>query len=168
MKMRHTLLVVGLMGLLVATGCAHPLIDTWADRGIVGVRHGQQNIIEFRDKIQEVLNNRKSTDVDALFRDILDVSQGRIKDANGLPVELDEEWLTIHANALKLLIKLWEVDQDTLDDATAKAISNLNQVVETFEQIKRLRRAWGDWDAVQVQISQLSGLVQQLILDRSK
>lgn len=166
MKMRHTLLAVGLMGLLLATGCAHPLIDSWADRGIAGVRYGQQNITEFRDKIQEVLNNRKSSDVDALFRDILDVSQGRIKDANGLPVELDEDWLTEHANALKLLIRLWEADQTELDDATAKAIDNLNQVVETFEQIKRLRRAWGDWDAVQVQIDQLSGLVQQLIQDR--
>jgi len=168
MKMRHTLLIVGLMGLLLATGCAHPLIDTWADRGIVGVRHGQQNIMEFRDKIQEVLNSRKNMDVDALFRDILDVSKGRIKDADGLPVVLDETWLTEHANALRLLIRLWDADQDELDDATAKAVNNLDQVIETFEQIKRLRRAWGDWDAVQAQINQLSNLVQQLILDRGK
>lgn len=166
MKKTGLLLVICLMVSLLGTGCAHPLIDTWANRGVVGIQYGQQNILEFRDKMQGVLAGRKDMDVDALFRDILDVNEGRGVDKDGNPIELSKEWLDIQATALKFNIRLWEKDQKELDTATAKAIDNLDQVIETFEQIKRLRRAWGDWDAIQVQIDQLSGIVQQFSMDQ--
>lgn len=166
MKKTGLLLVVCLMVSLLGAGCAHPLIDTWANRGVVGVQYGQQNILEFREKMQDVLNSRKNTDVDIAFQEIWNTSEGRGVDKDGNPIELNKEWLDIQAAALKFTVRLWEKDQKELDTATARAIDNLDQVIETFEQIKRLRRAWGDWDAVQVQIDQLSGIVQQFIMDQ--
>lgn len=154
--MKKLLIVVVLAGLLA--GCGSPLIDTWADRGIQGVSYGQQNILEFQDRLQDVLQDRKERDIDGIFLDILRVSRGEIADT-----VIDEKWIEEHKGAFKLLLKLWEADQQNLDEATADAIENLDSIVETFEQIKRLRRAWGDVDQLQVQVDRLTGLVQQLI-----
>jgi len=151
-------LLVSLLLVSVLTGCGSPLIDTWADRGIQGVANSQHNIVEFKDKLQKVLRDRKDSEIDGMFLEILRVSEGEI---NG--VKLDAQWMKEHKNAFKLLMRLWDADQKNLDKATADALANLDLIIETFEQIKRLRRAWGDVDQLQVQVSQLTSLVQSLI-----
>jgi len=151
-------LLVALLLVSVLAGCGSPLIDTWADRGIQGVGNSRHNVLEFRDKLQKVLRDRKDDEIDGLFREILRVSNGEIDG-----VKLDEQWLKEHKNSFKLLMKLWDADQKNLDKATADALANLDSIIEIFEQIKRLRRAWGDVDQLQVQVNQLTALVQQLI-----
>lgn len=148
-----TILVAGLL-----CGCGSPLIDTWADRGIQGVNNSQHNILEFKSKLQKVLRDRQDSEIDGMFLEILRVSDGEIDG-----VKLDAQWIKEHKNAFKLLMKLWDADQKNLDTATAEALANLDSIVETFEQIKHLRRAWGDVDQLQVQVSQLTSLVQSLI-----
>lgn len=146
------LLVVGL------AGCGSPLIDSWADRGIVGVDHGKANIGEYRDELVNVLRDRRDRDIDAIFNDILTIGTGKVDG-----VVIDEAWLETHKAALKLILKLDEADRDKLDAATKKALDNLDQVIECFEQIKRLRRSWSRLDVIQSQVDRLTTMVTQLV-----
>ena len=162
MRQRMILLVTTL--LLVATlsmGCASPTIDTWADRGLQGVGYAKINTEVFSDQIQEVLNKQKESDIDAFFNDILRVANGEIEG-----VTLDEQWLKEHRAAMKLFMLAWASDEQALRDAVKKAQSNLNEVGNAFEQIKRLRRSWGDPDAIGARLDQLTVIVTQILNER--
>ncbi len=156
------LILVGLLACLLV-GCGSPLIDTWADRGLQGVEYGKQNVTEFADQFQKVLDSRRDSDIDAFFEDILRVGTGRVRG-----VILDEQWVQEHKLAFKLLLTLWRADETKLDTATKTALDNLDQVAETFEQIKKLRRTWDlNDDQVQIQIAQLTAIIERLV-QRSK
>jgi len=153
------LVIVGLLLMVVGlAGCGNPLMDEWADRGIVGVNHGKTNIDEYRDELVDVLRDRRDRDIDAIFADILTIGTGKVDG-----VVIDEAWLETHKAALKLILKLDEADRDTLDEATKKALSNLDQVIECFEQIKRLRRSWNRLDNLQSQVDRLATMITQLV-----
>jgi len=139
-------------------------MDAWADRGIQGVEFGKQNITEFQAKLQQVLDARDEGDLDAFFDDILKVGTGQVPG-----VTLDEQWIMEHKQALRVLLALQKAVRASLNDAAKKALENLDQIVEAFEQMKRLRKTWGSADEVQAQIAQLTAIINQLVeLQKSK
>ena len=141
------------------TGCmASPTIDAWADRGMVGVDNAHQNVDEFVKASRKVLADRRGSDIDAVFEDIANAAAGNIEG-----VEVNAKWLAETKVGLLLLLKLHEQDSSALDNAAKTAHGNLDHITQTFVQIKRLRRAGGQIEEVQVQIDRLSGLVLQLI-----
>lgn len=145
----------------LSMGCASTTIDTWADRGLQGVAYAKVNTEVFSNQIQEALNKQKETDIDAFFNDILRVSNGEIDG-----VTLDEQWLKEHRAAMKLFMAAWAADEQALRDAVEKAQANLDGVSDSFEQIKRLRRSWGDPDAIGARLDQLTTLVTQILNER--
>lgn len=155
------LIVISILLAVGLAGCGSPLVDSWADRGIQGVEFGKVNIQEYHDELEEVLHRHRNRDIDAIFNDILTVGTGKVDG-----VVIDEKWLETHKAALKLLLKLSELDEDRLDAATKKSLDNLDQVIECFNQIKRLRKAWSQIDEVQFQIDRLTVLVAQLVADK--
>lgn len=158
--MKRTI-VITLMLAMLSMGCASATIDTWANRGIQGVEYGKVNIDTFSEKIQEALRQQKEADIDAFFDDILQVAQGKI---NG--VQIDEQWLKEHRAALKLFMTAWAADEQALRNAVAKAHDNLDSVTEAFEQIKRLRRAWSQGDAIEAQLDRLTTIVMRVLNER--
>ncbi len=152
------LMCIGVLMCLLVAGCGSPTMDTWADRGIQGVEFGKQNVTEFQEQFQKVLDIRNEADLDAFFEDILRVGTGQVPG-----VVLDEQWVIEHKQALRVLLALQKADRASLDDATEKALENLNQITEAFEQIKRLRNTWGSADEVQAQIAQLTAIINQLV-----
>ena len=151
------LLVVAAVG----TGCSSATIDTWADRGTIGLVNGQDNIREFAQKIQGFLDKQKADQIDAVFADILAAGTGEIEG-----VEIDAAWVEAQKRALLLLLKLQEKDQDNLDQAVKDSLANLEQIAECFEQIKRLRRAWSPSEENAARLDHLTNLVAQLIRER--
>ncbi len=145
----------------VFAGCGSPTIDLWADRGVEGVNNGKDNISVFTDALEEQLERQKNSDIDAVFEDILEVAEGRVPDT-----EIDEQWIEEHKAGLKLLLDAWEQDARALRDAKVQALGNMDQIAETFEQIKRLRRVWSQTEELQVQVDRLTNLVLRLIQDR--
>ncbi len=133
-------------------------MDAWADRGIQGVEFGKQNVTEFQEQFQKVLDSRNETDMDAFFEDILKVGTGQVAG-----VVIDEQWVMEHRQALRVLLALQKIDRASLDDAAKKALENLDQITEAFEQMKRLRKTWGSADEVQAQIAQLTAIISQLV-----
>ena len=156
--MRRMVIVTLLLVTVGLAGCGSPLIDSWADRGIAGVDNGKANIAEYHDELKDVLRDRRDRDIDAIFNDILTIGTGKVEG-----VVIDEAWLETHKAALKLILRLDEADRDKLDEATKKALSNLDQVIECFEQIKRLRRSFSRLDTIQFQVDRLTTLVTQLV-----
>ena len=151
------LLVVAVMG----TGCCSATIDTWADRGTQGLVNSQQNIEEFAQKIQKYLEEKRTNEIDAVFEDILAVGTGQIEG-----VKIDADWVRVQKKALLLLLALQEKDQEALDQAVKDSLSNLEQITECFQQIKRLRRAWSPTEENTARLDYLTNLVSQLIKER--
>lgn len=166
MKRWTVMLVLVVAAVLPLTGCASETIDTWADRGSAGVVAGKQNIVEFSGKLQTILNRQKQSDVDAAFSDVLAVAQGQIKGEDGKPIKIDAAWIEAHKAGFAMLMAGWEQDEAALDAATKQALENLNQVDETFFQIKRLRRAWGRTEEIQAQVDHLTTLVERMLVNQ--
>jgi len=158
--MRNKLVYLSLLLVVatIGTGCCSTTIDSWADRGTQGLIHGQQNIEEFAQKIQDNLDKNKSRDIDAIFADILAVGSGEIEG-----VEIDEAWVKAHKAALLALMGGWDRDQDALDQAMKDSLDNLEQIAECFQQIKRLRSALSPTEEMQARLDYLTALVTQLI-----
>ena len=152
------LMCIGVLTCLLVAGCGSPTMDAWADRGIQGVEFGKQNVTEFQDKFQRVLDLRNDSDLDAFFEDILRVGTGQVAG-----VILDEQWVMEHKQALRVLLALQKMDRVSLDDAAKEALGNLDQITEAFEQIKRLRKTWGSDDEVQAQIDRLTAIIDHLV-----
>jgi len=161
--MRNTIgiLLLLLVVAAIGTGCCNATIDTWADRGTQGLVNSQQNIEEFAQKIQEFLDKKKAREIDAVFEDILSVGTGQVEGA-----EIDEAWVEAQKKALLLLLALQEKDQEELDGAVKDSLANLEQIVECFQQIKRLRRAWSPTEENTARLDYLTNLVAQLIKER--
>lgn len=151
-------LIMGVLLLATMGGCCSTTIDTWADRGITGIDYGKANILELTDRMQGLLVQQRESDLDAVFDDILRASKGEIPD-----VEIDEQWLEEHKAGLVLLMQTWQQDEAAYRNARQDAIENLNQVAIAFEQIKRLRRAWGKTEELQFQVDRLTELVLKLL-----
>ena len=160
--MKRVMLLLLVLSML-SMGCASATIDTWADRGLMGLTASEQNIDQFTDRITKQLQEQREADLDALFDDILTVAQGKIEGA-----EIDEEWVKIHRAALRLLLELFARDEAALRTAKGAALDNLDQVAEAFAQIKRLRRSWGPVDELQAQVDHLATLVGQVIANQRK
>lgn len=161
--MRNTvgILLLLLVVAVVGTGCGSPTIDVWADRGAAGLINSQANIEEFAQKIQDGLDRRKTRDIDAVFKDILDVGTGQVEG-----VEIDAAWVEAQKRALVLLLALQDKDQEVLDQAVKDSLDNLEQIAECFQQIKRLRQAWSPTEENAARLDYLTNLVAQLIKER--
>lgn len=161
MRNKVGILLLLLVVATIGTGCASATIDVWADRGVAGLVDGQQNIEEFAQKIQAGLDRRKTRDIDAIFKDILDAGTGQIEG-----VTIDEGWVNAHKAALLALMNSWKGDQEVLDNAVEDSLSNLEQIAECFKQIKRLRRAWSPTEENAARLDYLTNLVAGLIKER--
>lgn len=148
------LVVIVLAIVAICSGCASPTIDAWADRGQQGIQYAKDNVNEFAGKIKETLSQREASDLDAVFRDIKNAAEAGI---------LNDQWLDDHKAGLKLILAVWQRDRDAVDVAVTKAMDNLDQTAECFDQIKRLRRAFSLTPELQAQVERLTMIVAELI-----
>lgn len=140
--------------LTMFSGCGSPTIDVWADRGQQGIGYTKENITEFADTIRKTLTAREASELDAVFQDIKDAAVAK---------KLNDQWLNDHKAGLKLILATWQKDRDAVDAAVAKAMDNLDQISECFDQIVRLRKSFSLTPELQAQVERLTIIVSQLV-----
>jgi hypothetical protein len=145
-----------LIAVLLFAGCSSS-IDQWADRGLAGVTLEQGNVLASANQAQALLNQQRQADLDALIADLSAAITAGTADAN---------WIKDHRAAMSILLQQWDEQRNQIDAAKQISQVNLDQIAESFRQIKRVRQAWGDEGTVQSQVDSLTTLVIQAIQAR--